>query len=78
MCTAPGDDDQYGSTAEKVLSLAGGGEDFFETSAQELREALLEIKEIYGAFDNDKILDQTFENFCIGKSIACLEKMDKF
>ncbi len=53
--------------AEKVLSLSGGGEDFFETSAQALREALLELKEIYGAFDNEKILDQIFENFCIGK-----------
>ena len=53
--------------AEKVLSLSGVGEDFFETSAQALREALLELKEIYGAFDNEKILDQIFENFCIGK-----------
>ena len=53
--------------AEKVLSFSGGGEDFFETSAQALREALLELKEIYGAFDNEKILDQIFENFCIGK-----------
>ena len=53
--------------AEKVLTLSGGGEDFFETSAQALREALLELKEIYGAFDNEKILDQIFENFCIGK-----------
>lgn len=53
--------------AEGILSLSGGGEDFFETSAQALREALVELKEIYGAFDNDKILDQIFENFCIGK-----------
>ena len=43
------------------------GEDFFETSAQALREALIELKEIYGTFDNEKILDQIFENFCIGK-----------
>ena len=53
--------------AESALSLSSGGEDFFETSAQALREALIELKEIYGTFDNEKILDQIFENFCIGK-----------
>lgn len=53
--------------AEGSLSLLNKGEDFFETSAQALREALIELKEIYGTFDNEKILDQIFENFCIGK-----------
>ena len=53
--------------AEGALSLSNKGEDFFETSAQALRESLIELKEIYGTFDNEKILDQIFENFCIGK-----------
>ena len=53
--------------AEALLSSSLGKEDFFEVSAQNLREVLVELKEIYGVFDNEKILDQIFKNFCIGK-----------
>ena len=53
--------------AEEILSTSLGKEDFFEVAAQNLREVLVALQEIYGVFDNEKILDQIFKNFCIGK-----------
>jgi len=53
--------------AEEILSASLGKEDFFEVAAQNLREVLVALQEIYGVFDNEKILDQIFKNFCIGK-----------
>ena len=41
--------------------------DFFESTAQKLRDSLGELESIYGVFDNDVVLDQIFNNFCIGK-----------
>jgi len=43
------------------------GRDFFEFTAQILRDSLQELRDIYGDFDNEKILDQIFDKFCIGK-----------
>ena len=42
-------------------------DDVFEITAQQLRDALLELKYVYGNFDNEKILDGIFSKFCIGK-----------
>ena len=42
-------------------------DDVFEITAQQLRDALLELKYVYGNFDNEKILDGVFSKFCIGK-----------
>jgi len=53
--------------AMSVLSKQAAGADFFEVTAQNIRDANQELKEIYGEFDNEKILDQIFNNFCIGK-----------
>tara|TARA_A100001035_G_scaffold273707_1_gene264606 strand:- start:4677 stop:5111 length:435 start_codon:yes stop_codon:yes gene_type:complete len=53
--------------AHKLLSTEIRGNDYFERIAQMLREALEELEGIYGAFDNETILDQIFSNFCIGK-----------
>ena len=53
--------------AMKVLSKEVGGADFFEMTAQNIRDANQELNEIYGELDNEKILDQIFNNFCIGK-----------
>ena len=53
--------------AMSVLSKQTAGADFFEVTAQNIRDANQELKEIYGEFDNEKILDQIFNNFCIGK-----------
>lgn len=53
--------------AMSILSKEAGGADFFEVTAQNIRDANQELKEIYGEFDNEKILDQIFNNFCIGK-----------
>jgi tRNA modification GTPase len=50
-----------------LLSTPLQNDDLFEFSAQLIRDSLVELKEIYGGFDNEKILDQIFENFCIGK-----------
>ena len=43
------------------------GDDVFEITAQQLRDALLELRYVYGNFDNEKILDGIFSKFCIGK-----------
>ncbi len=54
-------------SASALLSTPLQDEDLFEVSAQLLRDTLIELNEIYGEFDNEKILDQIFSNFCIGK-----------
>lgn len=51
----------------ELLKQSSSGDDFYESSAHNLREVLVLLKEIYGDFDNDKILDEIFSNFCIGK-----------
>ena len=53
--------------AMKIISKKVVGADFFELTAQNIRDANHELKEIYGDLDNEKILDQIFNNFCIGK-----------
>lgn len=53
--------------AMKIMSKKVVGADFFELTAQNIRDANQELKEIYGELDNEKILDQIFNNFCIGK-----------
>ena len=53
--------------AMKIISKKVVGDDFFELTAQNIRDANQELKEIYGGLDNEKILDQIFNNFCIGK-----------
>ena len=50
-----------------IMSKEVGGNDFFEVTAQNIRDANKELNEIYGELDNEKILDQIFKNFCIGK-----------
>tara|TARA_B100000161_G_scaffold88192_1_gene61770 strand:+ start:490 stop:1782 length:1293 start_codon:yes stop_codon:yes gene_type:complete len=54
-------------SAMKIVSKKAGGADFFEMTAQNIRDANRELNEIYGDLDNEKILDQIFNNFCIGK-----------
>ena len=54
-------------SAKKIVSKKASGADFFEMTAQNIRDANQELNEIYGEFDNEKILDQIFNNFCIGK-----------
>jgi tRNA modification GTPase len=53
--------------ALQILSAEVVGHDFFEVTAQNIRDANNQLKEIYGEFDNEKILDEIFNNFCIGK-----------
>lgn len=53
--------------AVKTLSSSSNEKDFYEINAQNVRDALILLKEIYGDFDNEKILDQVFQKFCIGK-----------
>ena len=53
--------------AMKIISKKVVGADFFELTAQNIRDANQELNEIYGGLDNEKILDQIFNNFCIGK-----------
>ena len=54
-------------SALSLLENISSGEDFFEHCAQQTRGALDELKEIGGEFNNEKILDEIFKNFCIGK-----------
>ena len=53
--------------ANGLLKNLSNEDDFFETTAQRLRDSLIELQNIYGVFDNETILDQIFNNFCIGK-----------
>ena len=53
--------------AHLLLEPNVSGSDFFETTAQKLRDCLKELEGVYGVFDNDVVLDQIFSNFCIGK-----------
>ena len=53
--------------AHLLLGSGVSGNDFFETTAQKLRDCLKELEGVYGVFDNDVVLDQIFSNFCIGK-----------
>ena len=55
------------SAAVQKISNVKTGEDFFEKTAQDLRDVLILIKDVYGGFNNEKILDKIFQNFCIGK-----------
>jgi len=55
------------SAAVQKLSGKRSGDDFYEQTAQDLRDVLILIKDIYGDFSNEKILDEIFQNFCIGK-----------
>ena len=55
------------SAAVQKLSEKRSGDDFYEQTAQDLRDVLILIKDIYGDFSNEKILDEIFQNFCIGK-----------
>ncbi|MAI03508.1 MAG: GTP-binding protein [Amoebophilaceae bacterium TMED152] len=53
--------------ASSLLEQESVGLDFFETTAQNLRDCLKELEGVYGVFDNEVVLDQIFNNFCIGK-----------
>ena len=53
--------------ALQTISNQAGGDDFFEVTAQNIRDANHLLGEIYGELDNEKILDEIFNNFCIGK-----------
>ena len=53
--------------AKNKLSANSGDSDFFEITAQNIRESLIMLKEIYGEYDNEKILSEIFNKFCIGK-----------
>ena len=54
-------------SACRLLDTEIAGDDFYERTAQNLRDCLKELESIYGVFDNDVVLDQIFSNFCIGK-----------
>ena len=53
--------------SHSLLTSVSSDSDFYEHGAQQLRDCLLLLKDIYGSFDNEKILDEIFKNFCIGK-----------
>jgi tRNA modification GTPase len=54
-------------SAAGLLKQKTAEADFFETTAQNLRDCLKELEGVYGVFDNEVVLDQIFNNFCIGK-----------
>ena len=54
-------------SAAVLLKQKTAEADFFETTAQNLRDCLKELEGVYGVFDNEVVLDQIFNNFCIGK-----------
>ena len=50
-----------------LLKNSGVASDYYEQTSQNLRDSLVLLEEINGAFDNEDVLDQIFNKFCIGK-----------
>ena len=50
-----------------LLKNSGIASDYYEQTSQNLRDSLVLLEEINGTFDNEDILDQIFNKFCIGK-----------
>jgi tRNA U34 5-carboxymethylaminomethyl modifying GTPase MnmE/TrmE len=50
-----------------LLKNSGIGSDYYEQTSQNLRDSLVLLEEINGTFDNEDVLDQIFNKFCIGK-----------
>ena len=50
-----------------LLKNSGVASDYYEQTSQNLRDSLVLLEEINGTFDNEDILDQIFNKFCIGK-----------
>ncbi len=55
------------SGVEALLKNSGVASDYYEQTSQNLRDSLVLLEEINGAFDNEDVLDQIFNKFCIGK-----------
>ena len=50
-----------------LLKNSGVASDYYEQTSQNLRDSLVLLEEINGTFDNEDVLDQIFNKFCIGK-----------
>ena len=50
-----------------ILSSKASGSDALELRAQQLRDVLNNLNEITGGIDNEEILGEIFNKFCIGK-----------
>ena len=50
-----------------LLKNSGVASDYYEQTSQNLRDSLVLLEEINGVFDNEDVLDQIFNKFCIGK-----------
>ena len=55
------------SGVEALLKNSGVASDYYEHTSQNLRDSLVLLEEINGTFDNEDVLDQIFNKFCIGK-----------
>lgn len=55
------------SGVEALLKNSGVASDYYEQTSQNLRDSLVLLEEINGTFDNEDVLDQIFNKFCIGK-----------
>ena len=55
------------SGVEALLNNSGVASDYYEQTSQNLRDSLVLLEEINGTFDNEDVLDQIFNKFCIGK-----------
>jgi tRNA modification GTPase len=55
------------SGVEALLKNSGIASDYYEQTSQNLRDSLVLLEEINGTFDNEDVLDQIFNKFCIGK-----------
>ena len=50
-----------------LFKNSGVGSDYYEQTSQNLRDSLILLEEINGTFNNEDVLDQIFNKFCIGK-----------
>ena len=55
------------SGVEALLKNSGVASDYYEQTSQNLRDSLVLLEEINGTFNNEDVLDQIFNKFCIGK-----------
>ena len=55
------------SGVQALLKNSGVASDYYEQTSQNLRDSLVLLEEINGTFDNEDVLDQIFNKFCIGK-----------
>jgi len=51
----------------KAKKFVTDGPDFYDLAAEELRQTAYTLDELFGKVDVEKVLDEIFSSFCLGK-----------